>query len=136
MKLRWTILVVASAGLLTAACSRASSEGAGRPERPRTAPKNPYLIEGDELKVETALNLYDIVRIQRPAWLTRTVRNRQGEEATVVYLDERKLGNLNILREIPPAAARSLQYLTPTEAQLRFGPNHGSVAAIVIAAAK
>jgi hypothetical protein len=136
MKLQWTTLFAASACFLAAACHRTPVDSTNRPERPRTSAKHPYLIEGDELKIEQAQNLYDVVRLQRPAWLTRTVRNRQGQDATVVYLDVRKLGNLNVLREIPPSAAHSLQYLSPTEAQLRFGPTHGSVAAIVIVAAK
>jgi len=134
---RFVALAVAvAAASSSVACHSLGSPSAGRPERPKSAPLNPYLIEGDELKVETAQNLYDVVRIQRPSWLTKTVRNAQGNDAIVVYLNDRKIGPLNILRDIPVTAARSLQYLSPTEAQLRYGPTHGSLAAIVVEVVK
>ncbi|HEX7938720.1 MAG TPA: hypothetical protein VF483_06980, partial [Gemmatimonadaceae bacterium] len=134
---RFFAIVVAAVSLGgAAACHSLGGTSAGRPERPRSSSLNPYLIEGDELKVETAQNLYDVVRIQRPAWLTKTVRNAVGNDAIVVYLNDRKIGSLNILRDIPVTAARSLQYLSPTEAQLRYGPTHGSLAAIVVEVVK
>lgn len=83
-----------------------------------------------------AQTLYDAIRLQRPTWLTRTVRNSSGNDAVAVYLDERLIGSLNILREMPLHMARTLQYLAPTEAQIRFGPSHGSRAAIVVVLAK
>ena len=130
------VLAIAVAGLTTAACRRPASESPVRPERPRSAAGSLYLIEGDELKVATAQNLYDVVRLRRPAWLTRTVRNAQGNDAIVVYMNDRKVGTLNVLRDIPVEAARSLQYLSPTEAQVRYGPSHGRLAAIVVEIAK
>jgi len=88
------------------------------------------------MKVATAQSLYDVVRIQRPNWLTKTVKTASGSDAVVVYLDDRKLGMLNILREMRVELAVSMRYLSPTEAQLRYGPNHGSLAAIVVEVAK
>jgi hypothetical protein len=131
----WTVLLV-TANLGAIACHAKAGTDSSRPERPRSSPLNQYLIEGDELKVETAQNLYDVVRLQRPSWLTKTVRNAQGNDAIVVYLNDRKIGTLNVLRDIPVAAAQSLQYLSPTEAQLRYGPTHGSMAAIIVEVAK
>lgn len=128
------LIVLGGAGCIS--CRRPEGEATARPVRPRTAPRDPYLIEGDELKVATATNLYEVIRIQRPAWLTRTVRNAQGNDAIVVYLNERQIGPLNVLREMPVNVARRLQYLSPTEALLRFGPSHGSLAAIVVELAK
>ena len=135
MKKRWLFAIVLLGCSSTTGC-RSAQTGDSRVERPKGAPRDQYLIEGDELKVETAQNLYDVVRIQRPSWLTKTVRNRQGNDAIVVYLNDRKLGPLNVLREIQVTAVRSLQYLSPTEAQLRYGPTHGSLAAIVVEVAK
>ena len=131
----WLVTLVFLAGLTAGSCRPAQSDG-GRPERPKAAPRDQYLIEGDELNAETAQNLYDVVRIQRPSWLTKTVRNKRGNDAIVVYLNDRIVGPLNVLRDIPIAAAQSLQYLSPTEAQLRYGPTHGSLAAIVVTVAK
>lgn len=134
MNRRWWLALTLLGGLSAVNCR--SPQGGERPERPRSAPRDQHLIEGDELKVATAQNLYDVVRIQRPAWLTKTVRNLSGNDAIVVYLNDRKIGPLNILREISVNAARSLQYLSPTEAQLRYGPTHGSLAAIVVEVSK
>jgi hypothetical protein len=83
-----------------------------------------------------ARNLYEVVRIHRPAWLTKTVRNVSGDNAVVVYLDERKLGMLPVLRDMRVELAIRLVYLSPTQALLRYGPSHGSLAAIVVEVAK
>jgi hypothetical protein len=123
-------LLIAFAALAATSCRRPADENDTRPARPRTASKPPYLIEGDELKVETATNLYDVVRIQRPSWFTR---DRDG---IVVYLDERKVGLVAVLRQLPVSVAQSLQFLSPAEAQLRFGPLHGGTAAIVVTQAR
>ena len=116
---------------LVMAVSACRTSGASRPERPLPTGDR-YLIQGEELNVEHAVNLYDVVRIRRPAWLNRQVRNRSGNEAIAIYFDERQIGSLNILREMPIHVARSLRYLSPTEAQLRFGPQHGDRAAILV----
>ena len=117
------------------ACGASGSGRSSRPERPATR-RSPYLIDADELRASNALNLYDAVRTQRPSWLTRTVRNATGNDAVAVYLDERFIGSLSILREMPIDVARRLQYLAPTEAQMRFGITHGHRAAIVVESAK
>jgi hypothetical protein len=130
MNRRLLALLIVFAGLSAASCRRPADENDSRPQRPRTASKPPYLIEGDELKVETATNLYDVVRIQRPAWLTR---DRDG---IVVYLNERKVGLVAVLRQLPVNVAQSIQFLSPAEAQLRFGPLHGGSAAIVVQQAR
>lgn len=132
----WALALAFATASAPVSCRRPDGTATTRPERPRSTPRDQYLIEGDELKVATATNLYEVVRILRPAWLTRTVRNRQGNEAVVVYLNDRQIGPLNVLREMPSNVARRLQFLSPTEATIRFGPNHGSLAAIVIDLAK
>lgn len=106
-----------------------------RPTRPNGAQSprvSQYLIEGDELAASPGENLYEVVRLRRPVWLERTVRNASGDEAVAVYVDERLVGSLSILRQMPVRIAKRLQYLAPTEAQIRFGPQHGSRAAIVV----
>lgn len=106
-----------------------------RPTRPvpsGSARTGQYLIEGEELAASPGENLYEVVRLRRPVWLERSVRNATGDAAVAVYFDERYLGPLSILRQMPVRVAARMRYLAPTEAQLRFGPQHGSRAAIVI----
>src|SRR5262245_728655 len=129
---RSTVALAAIAALSLAGCASQNAAGTDRPARPKSTTGQPYLIEGDELKVESAVNLYDVVRTRRPAWLTRTVRNASGNDAIVVYLDNKPIGTFNILRELSTNIAERIQFLAPTEALLRFGPLHGSAAAIVV----
>ncbi len=123
--------------LLPVACRRSEGDSAApRPERPPRSGTAQYLIEGDEIRATTAQNLYEVIRIRRPSWLNRTVRNLRGDNAVAVYLDDRMVGLLNLLRDMPPYVAARLEYLSPTEAQVRFGPNHGIRAAVVVTSAR
>lgn len=116
-------------------CRSSGSERLNRPNLAGNQARNQYIIEAEELKGTDAVSLYDAVRMRRPNWLTRTGRNT-SRNALSVYLDERPIGSLSILREMPIHVAQALQFLTPTEAQLRFGPTHGSSAAIVVVSAR
>jgi hypothetical protein len=118
--------------LFAVACRSPGADRESRPQRTTVAKGDQYLIEGDELSVAGANNLYELIRIQRPFWISRTVGNSSGDNAVAVYLDERYLGSMSILRDLPLHVAKRLQYLAPTEARIRFGPSHGSRAAIVV----
>ena len=120
---------------LAVACRTANSERPERPERPQPSQGDRYLIEGDELNAPTATNLYDVIRLRRPAWLSRPSR-AGSSDAIIVYFDDRPIGTLNVLREMPIRVAASLRFLSETEAQLRFGPKQGSRVAIVVESAK
>jgi hypothetical protein len=133
----WLLPALASAACAAAACHRPAGESESRPERPSRTRNDPYLIEGDEIRAATsAQNLYEVIRVRRPAWLTKSVRDVSGDEAVVVYLDDRKLGMLPVLRGLRVDLPERMRYMSPTEAQLRFGPTHGPLAAIVIEIAK
>ena len=127
-------LLTASAAVALAVSACHSKRIDGRPARPQdsAAKTSQYLIDSEELNSSPGENLYEVVRLRRPVWLERSVRNLHGDDAVSVYLDERYLGTLSILRQLQVRVAVRLQYLAPTEAQLRFGPQHGSTAAIVV----
>jgi hypothetical protein len=127
-----SLLLALTLGGGLAACRSANSEKPARPAGETSSRQDPYLIEGAEIQATKALNLYEAVRLRRPVWLTRTVGNQSGDRAVAVYLDDRLIGSLNILREMPLHVAQALQYLSPSEAQIRFGPNHGTKAAIIV----
>lgn len=132
MNRSWAIPLLAAI-IGSVGCHSSNTESEPRPERPSRTRNDPYLIEGDEIQsTAQAQNLYDVVRIRRPAWLTKTVKTASGDEAVVVYLDDRKLGLLPVLRSLRVELAERLRFLSPTEAQLRYGPGHGALAAIVI----
>jgi hypothetical protein len=134
-RLRFLCLAVA-AGWGLSACQSSAEERPTRPAREATPDQDPYLIEGEELRATKAINLYEAVRVRRPTWIDRRVNNQSGDRAVAVYLDDRRIGSMNILREMPIYVALGLQYLSPSQAQIRFGPQHGTRAAIVVMYAK
>lgn len=134
--LRWRASLLVAAAWLSACHATRSGQRPTRPGPSQGAGVSKYLIEGDELNATPGENLYEVVRKARPVWLERTVRGASGNSAVAVYLDEHLAGSLDLLRQLQVRIARRLQYLSPTEAQLRFGARHGSRAAIVVETVK
>jgi hypothetical protein len=104
----------------------------GRTVRPEAGLPAPYLILGSELDPARQPTLYDAVRQLRPSWLTRSISGRTGDNTIVVYLDGQPLGNASMLRRLTVSTAERISYMSPTEAQTRFGSRNGARAAIVI----
>jgi hypothetical protein len=100
-------------------CGKKNESPGTRPEP--TASRDPYLILADEIEKTSRDNLYDAVRQLRPGWFSRRTRNRTGDETIIVYLDDRQMGSVGSLRAVPVQAVRSVRYLSPTEAQVRYG---------------
>ena len=107
------------AGLFVAVSVGCRSGGAAT--RPVSGSKDPYLILANELESITRDNLYDAVRQLRPGWFTRPNRQRSGEDNIIVYLDDRQMGSVEALRRFPTRAVAAVRYLSPTEAQVRYG---------------
>lgn len=94
------------------------------------------MIRLAELEATRQSNLYDAVRQLRPFWLTRSTRNRSGEAGIAVYLDDQYIGNASALHRLPVHATALIRYMSPTEAQVRFGPVNGLRPAIVVESAR
>lgn len=109
--------------------------GGGRPSRPQPA-GDQYLIKLTELETTRQANLYDAVQQLRPFWLTRDTRNRPGAAGIAVYLDDQYIGNISALRRLPVHATAQIRYMSPTEAQVRFGQMNALRAAIVVESAR
>jgi hypothetical protein len=93
-------------------------------------------MKSAELEASRQSNLYDAIRQLRPFWLTRQTRNRTGEAGIAVYLDDQFIGDPNALRRLPIHATSQVRYMSPTEAQVRFGQVNGLRAAIVVESAR
>lgn len=52
--------------------------------------------------------------------LSTTVQNTQ-DAGVVVYVDDQRVGGINVLREMTSTAATSLRFYSASEAQSRFG---------------
>jgi hypothetical protein len=99
------------------------------PSRPGGT-RDPYLIEHEELDASPRANLYDAVWELRPRWFTRSSRADVGD--VMVYHEDQFLGRADVLRRFQTGQVASVRYLTPTEAQVRFGRNNRNRPAIVV----
>ena len=84
---------------------------------------NTNLITQQEIEDSHQPNLFDVVRALRPMWLrqiTATVQSSQDIGVTV-YVDNQRVGSVDVLREMPPTNAVSLHYYSASEAQSHFG---------------
>lgn len=103
----------------------------GRPTRPQPGSLDQYLIRNAELETTRQSNLYDAIRQLRPFWYTRDTRS-SSEAAISVYLDDQHIGGLSALRRLPLYATATVKYMSPTEAQVRFGNVNGLRPAILV----
>lgn len=129
-----TFVVGISILVLALGCRSSQSSPPTRPEP--TASRDPYLILAAELESLDRDNLYDAVRQLRPAWFTRRTRQRTGEENILVYLDDRQMGSASTLRRFSSRTVQSVRYLSPTEAQVRYGQINIGRPAILIESAR
>jgi len=114
---RASLYAVVAAAAIGCASSGATTSGLARP---RT---DPNLITKAEIDSEPFRDAYDIVQRLRPSWYTQksgTSRaRRMGTSSSnsdigaglVVYLDNSKLGGVEVLRQLTPNSIESLQFL-------------------------
>jgi hypothetical protein len=96
---------------------------------------SPDLIGPDEIEASTTTNAWDLVSQVRPNWLrgrgTPSLRDSQIP-LPVVYLEDRRQGDLDVLRSFPTGGIAELRYINATTATTRFGNGHaGGVIQIV-----
>jgi len=108
----------------------------GSPTRPHQGPRDQYLILAAELEAVGRDNLYDAVRQARPGWFTRSTRNRTGDGSILVYFDDQPVGNATALRRFSTQAVDKVRYLSPTEAQVRYGQTNVGRPAILVETAR
>lgn len=96
--------------------------------------RDPYLIEAAELVSTSHNNLYDAIRQLRPNWFTRDIRGSSmpADRAIMVYVDDRRTGTASELRSYPVTFPARARYLTPTDAQVRYGQLNDMRPAIVL----
>lgn len=103
--------------LLTSLAACTANRGAQGPSTDTS------LITLQEIEDSHQPNLFDVVRAVRPMWLRQfstTVQNNQGTGVSV-YVDNQRVGGLEVLRDMTTTTATSLRFYTASEAQSRFG---------------
>ncbi len=116
--------VVAGAVLAgnVAACANATFETS------RTLPQqDPRRIVNAEIVAAGATDAYEAVSRLRPLFLARRGETSillRDQTALTVYLDEVRLGGLEMLRTVPTVVIRSIRFVDASEATLKWGPGH------------
>lgn len=103
--------------------------------RQRTGPRpiDQNIVSADELEGTRQPTLFEAMRIVRPLWFTS--RNG-GPGSILVYQDDQPVGGVGALRNMSVLSAARVIYMSPNEAQLRFGPRNGMRPAIVVESAR
>jgi len=114
--------------LALAACGGAAHGGMG-------SSLSPDLIGRDEIDASSTTNAWDLISQVRPNWLrgrgTPSLRDTQIL-LPVVYLEDRRQGDVEILRSFHTGGIAELRYINATTATTRFGNGHaGGVIQIV-----
>ena len=112
---RVALLGILLLGASLAACATSS--------RGRGPSSNTNLITQQELEDSHQPNLFDAVRALRPMWLrqmTATVQSSQDSGITI-FIDNQRVGGLDVLRDMSPTSATALRYYSASEAQSHFG---------------
>lgn len=100
--------------------------------------RSDILTREEIMSVEVG-NLYEAVQRLRPRWLNVRSSGVGASFTTImVYQDQARLGDLEVLRQIPPQGVESLRFLDRSTAQMSLPGNwtQGMVGAIVITTRK
>lgn len=110
---------------------------AGRSASDSFPSRDQSVLTADEIRSASAPTLYDVIRMRRPRWLTRarpTAFRGDRQAELVVYLDNVRFGGPEALRQITPGSVGSAHYLTPSQAEARFGQGHMNGAIVIVSA--
>jgi hypothetical protein len=117
--MRYTLYVLGTLLLLMNACTARDSE-------PRSG--NRSLITQQEIESVTARSAWEVVQMLRPEFLhlrTVTAMQTTRQDDRIVFLDGRRLGNVDELKTIPTTITiTSIRLLSAAEATQRWGQGY------------
>jgi hypothetical protein len=118
--MRFASLCVMASVLLLGACAHRTRELGD------SSPHDPELITATEIAGVNGATVYDAVQHLRPAWLLRSRPNPAlPNQILILYIDGQRYGSgIDGLRTLPLRSAYSVEFLSPTKAEARFGPGH------------
>lgn len=116
-------IVLALALSACASSPAATNSGGEARTQTQSAPRSDRntLVAAD-LQAAQASNLYDIIRALRPQWLD--ARPQAGGDPINVYMDDSRLGGIEVLRTMTITNIRRIRWLDPSAAQGRYGLNN------------
>jgi hypothetical protein len=98
----------------------------GQSSGPRAGRRN--VITAEELQAIEVSTAFEAVRRLRPTWL----RSRSGGGDPVVFIDNVRAGDLNMLDQLYLTTVRELRYVSPADATTRWGTGYTNGAIEVI----
>jgi len=124
-----TAVAVAAAACAVGGATACASGGAT--DEPATAVRDVRnRLTAEEIAASGVPTAYDAVDRLRRQW--KRDMSAPGDAAVSVYLDNRRIGGLDALRNIGAAEVRELQYVSGREAEQRWGPEARGGAIIVL----
>ncbi|HEX6251585.1 MAG TPA: hypothetical protein VFZ56_09155 [Gemmatimonadaceae bacterium] len=116
-------------GVLTASCASATADPPGN--LTSSEPDGRNVISPGEIAASTQTNALDLIRDRRPVWLrSRGFQNFDLAGGIDVYVDRTRM-SFETLAEIPVHELERLEYLSASDATLRFGTQEGNPAIVV-----
>jgi hypothetical protein len=101
---------------------------AGATTPPSTSGPNPgrasWVLLGNQIDTSHAITAYDAVLQRRPHFLNPASGHLATER--IVYLNGRRLGGVDTLREIPSGMILRIRFLGGPEAHMRYGAGHAA----------
>ncbi len=129
--MRWAALVVL--GISVAACASGSATSSESLALKASPARN--VITATEIVASRVSDAYQAVTQLRPDFLRRRSTSATmtpvRATAVTVYLDELPFGGVESLRSIPLERVRVIRYLSPFDADLRWGGSHPAGAILV-----
>lgn len=121
---RFALLACLATSLSACAATRAPAE---------TTRSAVRAISGADISTTGGTSAYDGIWLLKPPFISRraTPSMDSGVDLPIAYIDGVRLGDLESLRLLPSAVIRSMQYLDPSSATIRYGTNHRGGAILV-----
>ena len=119
------------AGALTAIALGGCARNAARDS---VATGGTDILRRDEITRSGATDAFTAIRMLRPVFLQsrgRTSILRAENTEPAVYLDDRLIGGLAVLRDIPATQVIDVRYFGPAQAQMRWGTGNSAGAILV-----
>ena len=126
---RWITRLAFGAAFALVSSLGACASGGGGSGGPR---RNPNLITAEELAEYSTLTAVDVVRRLRPRWLQGRGAGTGGSNLPQLILDGARMGNAaSELRSISVADISEMQYMSASDATMRYGTNFPGGAIVV-----
>jgi hypothetical protein len=117
-------LMLCLAFSLTLGACASSGAPDGTTDRPMRRASS-TLISSEEVRASNAANAFELIQAARPGWLRKRGAVSFGRDGGVlVYLDDSRLGGLDVLNSLQLSGIDSIRFMDATTASARFGLSH------------